>query len=189
VVWRTSPNDIHFTKAQFDFVKDFSKTKKIPIKKIGLFYDDTLFGSDSSRIQREMNKEAQYEIVSDIRFKVKSTSLVSEVQLLKQKDPDVLFITAMTVDAILFVKTSKELDYNPKMIISQGGTLDPDFLKAVGVDAEGQISRTAFSEDLFAKNPLTGKINQIYKKQHPQGIDIYDYPAGIHGFHRLMRCN
>jgi branched-chain amino acid transport system substrate-binding protein len=175
--WRTSPNDINFTKAQFDFVKDFSRTKKIPIKKIGLFYDDTLFGSDSSRIQREMNKEAQFEIVSDIRFKVKSTSLVSEVQLLKQKDPDVLFITAMTVDAILFVKTSKELDYNPKMIISQGGTLDPDFLKTVGGDAEGQISRTAFSEDLFTKNPLTGKINQIYKKQHPQGLDIYDYPA------------
>jgi len=43
--------------------------------------------------------------------------------------------TSYQTDAILFVKTSRELDYNPKMIMTQNaGHLSSDFVTQVGKD-------------------------------------------------------
>jgi branched-chain amino acid transport system substrate-binding protein len=176
--FHTGPSDKHFTRAQFEFMKDLEKTKNIEIKTLGLTHDDTIYGSDTSRLQREMAKEFGYEIVVDIRFRVKSTSLVSEVQTLKAKNPDAWLQTAVAIDSILFVKTTKDLDYNPKMIISQGGTLNPDYVRTVGKDAEGILSRAPFSTDLIGNSPLAVKINEIYNK-YSQGLDIYDFPARV----------
>jgi branched-chain amino acid transport system substrate-binding protein len=176
--FHTAPSDKHFARAQFEFLRDVEKTKNIKIKTLGLTHDDTIYGSDSSRLQRKMAKEFGYEIIADIRFRANSTSLTSEVQALKAKNPDVWLQTAVTIDSILFVKTTKDLDYNPKMAISQGGTLNPDYVKTVGKDAQGILSRAPFSTDLIGKTPRAGKINEIYKK-YSRGLDIYDFPARV----------
>lgn len=176
--FHSGPSDRYFTRAQFEFMKDFEKTKNIRIETLGLTYDDTIYGSDTSRLQREMAKEFDYKINLDVRFRVKSTSLVSEVQTLKAKDPDVWLQTAVAIDSILFVKTCKDLGYNPKMAISQGGTLNPDYVRTVGKDAQGILSRAPFSTDLIKQNPLAIGVNQIYKK-YSGGLDIYDFPARV----------
>jgi branched-chain amino acid transport system substrate-binding protein len=183
--FHSAPGDIQYTRVQFEFMKDFEKTKNIKIRTLGLTHDDSIYGSDTSRLQREMAKEFGYEIVADVRFRMKATSLVSEVQILKSKNPDVWLQTCVAIDSILFVKTTKELDYNPKMVISQGGTTDTDYTKTVGKEAEGILCRTPFSTDLIEKNPLAVKVNQILKK-YSGGQDFYDFSArAFTGFYIL----
>jgi branched-chain amino acid transport system substrate-binding protein len=176
--FRTSPHDEHFTQAMFDFFRDFQKKKGIAIKTLGLTYEDTLFGVDSGKVMKELAKKYGYEVVVDLQYRARSTSLVAETQRLKAANPDVWMPTSYQTDAILFVKHFKELDYNPKMIMTQdAGHISPDFVQAVGKDAEGTMSRAPFSTDLIAKRPLAQVINEHYKKRSPGGKDLYDFPA------------
>ncbi len=176
--FRTSPHDEHFTQAMFDFFRDFQKKRGITIKTLGLTYEDTLFGVDSGKVMKELAKKYGYEVVVDLQYRARSTSLIAETQRLKAANPDVWMPTSYQTDAILFVKHFKELDYNPKMIMTQdAGHISPDFIQAVGRDAEGTMSRAPFSADLIAKRQVTHVINEQYKKRSPGGKELYDFPA------------
>ena len=79
-------------------------------------------------------------------------------------------------DAILFTRTSKELDYNPRMIMAQdAGHISPDFVAAVGKDAEGTLTRAPFNTDLIEKRPVAKALNALYAKR--AGKNLYDFPA------------
>jgi branched-chain amino acid transport system substrate-binding protein len=144
--FRTSPHDEHFTQGMFEFFRDFEKKKGVKIKTAGLTYDNSLFGADSGKVMKELAKKYGVEVVLDLQYKERSTSLQSEVQRLKAANPDVWMPTSYQTDAILFVRTQRDLDYNPKMIMAQdSGHISPDFVQAVGKDAEGTMSRAPFN--------------------------------------------
>jgi branched-chain amino acid transport system substrate-binding protein len=174
--FRTSPHDEHFTQTMFDFFRDFQKKRGISLKTLGLTYEDTLFGADSGKVQKELARKYGYEVVVDVQYRARATSLQAEIQRLKAANPDVWMPTSYHTDAILFVRQSKELDYNPKMIMAQNaGHQSPDFLQAVGKDAEGTMSRAPFNTDLIDKRPAAKAIAAIYQQRH--GKDFYDNPA------------
>ncbi len=174
--FRTSPHDGHFTQVMFDFFRDFEKKRNVKLKTLGLTYEDTLFGSDSGKVQKELAKKYGYEVVLDFQYRAKATSLASEVQRLKAANPDVWMPTSYQTDAILFTRTMKELDYNPKMIMAQdAGHISTDFVSQVGKDAEGTMTRAPFSTDLVEKRPVAKALNAMYAKR--AGKDLYDFPA------------
>ena len=174
--FRTSPHDGHFSQVMFDFFRDFAKKRGVGIKTLGLTYEETAFGADSGKVQKELAKKLGYEVVVDIQYKSRATSLAAEVQRLKAANPDVWMPTSYQTDAILFTRTMKELDYNPKMIMAQNaGHISPDFVQAAGKDAEGTMTRAPFSTDLIDKRPVARALNAIYAKR--AGKDLYDFPA------------
>ncbi|MBI2469302.1 MAG: ABC transporter substrate-binding protein [Candidatus Rokubacteria bacterium] len=176
--FRSSPHDEHFTQVMFDFFRDLQKKKGITLKTLGVTYEDTQFGADSGKVMKELAKKYGYEVVVDLQYRSRSTSLIAEVQKLKAANPDVWMPTSYQTDAILFVKHSKELDYNPKMIMAQdAGHISPDFVQTVGKDAEGTMTRAPFSTDLIGKRPVAMAVNEQYKKRSPGGKDLYDFPA------------
>ena len=140
----------------------------------GAYYSS---GSDSGMTQNAMAKEQGFDVVEKISYKAKTTSLSSEVQILKAKNPDVLLPSQYTADAFLFLNTAKELDYNPKMLIAQNsGYVDPTFISTMGNKAEGVISRSPFNTDLAKTIPMIGAVNEIFKK-YSGGRDLSDVPA------------
>jgi len=174
--FRTSPHDEHFTQAMFDFFRDFQKKRGISLKSVAITNEDTLFGSDSAKVQRELAKKYGYEIALDMQYRARATSLQAEVQRLKAANADIWLPTSYHTDAILFVRHSKELDYNPKMIMAQNaGHMAPDFVSAVGKDAEGTMSRAPFNTDLVDRRPAAKAIATLYQQRH--GKDFYDNPA------------
>ena len=184
--FRTSPHDEQFSQAMFDFYRDFAKKRGVKIRTIALTYDNSLFGADSGRVEKDLAKKAGMEVLLDLQYKERSTSLQSEVQRLKVANADVWMPTSYQTDAILFVRTSKELDYNPKMIMAQdAGHVSPDFIQAVGKDAEGTMSRAPFNTDLIEKRPVAVALNALYVKRH--GKDLYDFPGrAFTGFMTLL---
>ncbi|OGL01333.1 MAG: hypothetical protein A3D33_17685 [Candidatus Rokubacteria bacterium RIFCSPHIGHO2_02_FULL_73_26] len=174
--FRTSPHDGHFSQVMFDFFRDYQAKRGIKLKTLALTYEDTTFGSDSGKVERELAAKLGYEVVLDLQYRARSTSLQSEVQRLKAANPDVWMPTSYQTDAILFVRTSRELDYNPKMIMAQdSGHISSDFVKQVGREAEGTLTRAPFATDLIGKRPVAQALNAIYAKR--AGKDLYDFPA------------
>ena len=174
--FRTGPHDGHYTKTMFDFMRDFAAKKGITLKTVAILHEDTQFGVDSARVQEQLAKEAGMEVVAKIAYRAKSTSLTAEIQKLKSVNADVFLPTSYTPDALLTIRSSKELDYTPKLFIAQNaGYNDPTFRETMGKDAEGIISRSPFSMDMAAKIPIIKDLNELYKK-HSGGTEIYDPP-------------
>ena len=174
--FRSSPHDGHFTQEMFEFFRDFQAKRGVKLKTLGLTYEDTTFGADSGKVEKELAAKYGYEVLLDLQYRARSTSLQSEVQRLKAANPDIWMPTSYQTDAILFVRTSRELDYNPKMIMAQNaGHISSDFVKEIGKEAEGTLTRAPFSTDLIGKRPVAQALNAIYAKR--AGKDLYDFPA------------
>lgn len=175
--FRVTPHDGEFTQLMFEFLEDFNSKHSNKLKTIGIIHEDTLWGSDSGSTQEKMAKEKGYQVVEKISYKAKTTTLNSEVQRLKAKNPDVLMPSSYTSDAFLFMNTAKELDYNPKLLVAQNaGYTDPKFIETMGSKAEGVITRSPFNTDLAKTIPLIGKVNELFKT-HSGGRDLSDVPA------------
>ena len=184
--FRTSPHDGHFSLAMFEFMKEFEKKKGVKFKSVGIMHEDTLFGADSGKVQDELAKKYGYEVVVNMAYRSKTTSLDAEIGKLKAANPDVFLPTSYTSDAVLYVKTSKTLDYIPRMLIAQNaGWVDPAFVMEMKSEIEGHITRSPFALDLQAKKPLIRQVNELFKKQkdNPGGRDISEAPTrGLTGF-------
>ncbi len=174
--FRTSPHDEHFSQAMFDFMADFQKKKSVKLESVAISNEDTLFGTDSAKVQRALAQKYGYKLVADFPYRANSTSLTAEVQKLKAAGPDVWLPTSYQSDAVLFVRTARELDWNPKMIIAQdAGHIDPKFIEQTGKDSEGYMTRSPFPSDRIDQNPVAKALNGPYKAR--SGKDLYDLPA------------
>ena len=187
--FRVTPHDGEFTQLMFDFMNDFNKKNGGVLKTVGILHEDTLWGSDSGSTQNKMAKKQKYKVVEKIAYKAKTTTLDSEVQRLKAKNPDVLLPSSYTSDAYLFLNTASKLNYNPKLLVAQNaGYTDPKFIATMGSKAEGVITRSPFNTDLAKTIPLIGDINRLFKK-HSGGRDLSDVPArAFTGFMALAQA-
>jgi branched-chain amino acid transport system substrate-binding protein len=169
--FRPAAQDEMFSAAMFNFL-DAQKAKGKKIESVGLFFEDTIFGTDSSNVQRKLAAERGYKLVADIKYKSNTPSLSAEVQQLKSADPDVLLPSSYTTDAILLMRTMAELGYRPKNIIAQAsGFVDKSFYDAIGDKAAGIISRASFSIDMAAKRPSVLKVNDMYKARSNRDLN------------------
>ncbi|MGH7266087.1 MAG: ABC transporter substrate-binding protein [Candidatus Rokuibacteriota bacterium] len=175
--FRTSPHDGHFSQVMFDFMQELEKKRGVKLRSVAIMHEDTLFGSDSAKVQEELARKYGYEVATKIAYRAQTTSLDAEIGKLKAANADVLLPSSYTSDAVLFIKTAKNLDYNPKLVIAQNaGWTDPSFVKLTGKDADGGITRAPFALDLAKAKPLIARVNEIFKK-HSGGRDISDVPA------------
>jgi branched-chain amino acid transport system substrate-binding protein len=84
--------------------------------------------------------------------------------MIASKSPTFLF-APYVADAILFIKTLKEMKAAPHMIWGQdAGFVEADFYKTLGADVNGILTRDLFSPELSKVKPVAGKINEMYKK-------------------------
>jgi branched-chain amino acid transport system substrate-binding protein len=185
--FRTSPTDEMFSQLMFDFFKDFAAKSGQTFQSVAIFHEDTAFGTDSAKVQERLARERGIKVLESIAYKAQTTSLTSEVQRLKAANADVLLPSSYTSDTFLLLRTAKELDYNPKLIVAQNaGFTDPTFLSTMGRDAEGAITRSPYNSDLADRIPLLSKVNALFKK-HANGRDISDAPArAFTGFMTLL---
>jgi len=170
--FRASAHDEMFSAIMFQFL-DALRKKGEKIETLALFYEDTIFGTDSSNVQRKLAAEHGYRIVSDIKYRANTPSLTAEVQQLKAGNADVLMPSSYTTDSILLIKTMGELGYKPKAIIAQAaGFSEQAFYDAVGKQVENVITRGSFSLDLAKKRPSVAKVNEMFKAR--SGRDLND---------------
>jgi branched-chain amino acid transport system substrate-binding protein len=165
--FRTTPHDDLFVANFFEFLKDVEKKKNISVKRIALFNENTLFGTETTKIEERLAGELKYPIVEKIIYPAKSTQLTSEVQRIKAANPDLIMQSSYLGDAILSMRTYKELGVSPDALLANdAGFNDSEFLKTLGKDGEYVLSREVWALDLTSKNPLIKQVNDIYLERY-----------------------
>ena len=175
--FRTGPHERQFTPLMFQFVREFQLRAGIRLRSVALLYEDTPWGMNSGWSQQQQVRMGDFRLVRNLIFRAKTTSMAEEVEMLKQAAPDVLFASAGTNGALLFLRTAKELEYTPGLLITQNaGFSNPAFIKTLGLDSEGVITRARFNPDLIARIPLLGKVNALFRLRSG-GRDLSDVPV------------
>ena len=170
--FRTGPHDEMFTQAMFDFFADIAKKTGRPAKSVALFYEDSIFGSDSSTVQRKLALAAGMTIAADIRYRASSPSLSAEAQKLKSANADVILPSSYTSDAILILRAMNEIGYKPKAIMAQAaGFQEGAFLTGAGALAEGCMSRSSFALDAVKLRPAIPAIQALYAAKNHKDLN------------------
>jgi branched-chain amino acid transport system substrate-binding protein len=170
--FRTSPHDEMFTQAMFQFFKDVGEKTGHPVKTVSLFYEDSIFGTDSSGVQRRLAGAAGINVVADIKYRANSPSLSAEAQRLKTADADVLMPSSYTSDAILIMRAMSEIGYTPKAVMAQAaGFQEQAFLDGAGKLAEGVLSRSSFALDAVKTRPAIPVVNGMYRTKNNKDMN------------------
>jgi branched-chain amino acid transport system substrate-binding protein len=172
--FRPSPTDIDFSQAMFDFFAAIGKKTGHPVRSIAIIHENSVFGTDSSRVQVKLAQQAGIRVAADISYQAGTPSLQVEVERLRAADADVMMPTSYTNDAILMMRTMHDVGYKPKAIMAQdAGFIDPAFLKAVGPLAEGVMTRSSFALDAVNLRPAIPAVNALVKPAD-DGKDLND---------------
>ncbi|MBV9860065.1 MAG: ABC transporter substrate-binding protein [Alphaproteobacteria bacterium] len=167
--FRTTPIGSDFARIYTAFLNELKGAGK-KVNTIAFVYENTDYGTSVSSVIRDSVKKAGFDVVIDISYAANSTDVSPQVLQLKEKNPDVVIFISYTADSILYVKTMKNLDYRPPMIIADdSGFSDPAFISAVGSLAQGVVNRSAW--DVGKPNSPTSIINDLYKKRSGQDLD------------------
>ncbi len=165
--FRTTPHDDLFVRDQFVFLKELAAKKGVKVKNIATFNENTLWGNETTKLQAKLAPEDGYTLTRQISYPAKSTQLTSEVQTLKAAAPDVVMQSSYLGDALLAMKTYKELGFSPDMILANdAGFADTEFTKTLGKDSDYIISREVWALDLAARNPLIKKVNDLMQARY-----------------------
>ncbi len=176
--FRTGPHDEMFTEAMFSFFRDIGAKTGRPAKTATLIYEDSIFGNDSSAVQRRLAADAQITIAADIKYRVNSASLDVETKRIIDARADVLMPSSYTNDAILLMRTMAKLGYTPPAVMSQAaGFQQQDFLTATGPLAEGVFSRSSFALDATASRPAIAPVNALLRARI--GKDLSDNTSRV----------
>ena len=105
-----------------------------------------------------------------IPYSASTTDVSAQVLQLKEKQPDVVIFISYTSDTILYMKTMKNLDYLPPMVIGDDtGFSDPSFIPAVAEISQGVMNRSAW--DIGKPGTTTYRINEMYKAKTGRDLD------------------
>lgn len=164
-LFRSSPSENTHINDVFNLLDDLKKKGKT-INSVAIFNENSLWGTDIAKEQLAQAEKRGYKVAAHVEYQQNTTDLNSEIQKLKAAKPDVVLASSYTSDAILFIKTAKELNFQPQAIIASGsGFVDNTFKEKMGGLATDIISRDLWSLDLADKKPIYGKLNEEFKKR------------------------
>jgi branched-chain amino acid transport system substrate-binding protein len=170
--FRTTPNDQLFAENFFQFLNDVKKRKRVETDPVALFNENTLFGADTTKYVEKFAKQYGYQVAGLVSYPAKSTQLTSEIQRLKGFNARVVLQTSYVADAILSVKTFRELNFAPDAVLgNDAGHIDPEFVKSLGRDANYILSREVWALDLGAKKPMLKTVAEMFEKRTGKPMD------------------
>jgi branched-chain amino acid transport system substrate-binding protein len=184
-VFRATPIASNFAQTYLAFFADMKKQGK-KIESIAIVNENTDYGTSvGDAIAQEATKQ-NIPVAIRIPYSASSTDVSAQVLQLKDKNPDVVIFISYTADSILFMRTMKNLEYKPPMVIGDdSGFSDPSFIPAVTDIAQGVMNRSAW--DIGKPGSVTSKINDMYKAK--TGRDLDDTSArNMQGFLALAEA-
>jgi branched-chain amino acid transport system substrate-binding protein len=167
--FRVTPIASDFAKAYMTFIADMKKQGKT-INSIAIVNENTDYGTSVANAIEEAAKKENVPVAIRIPYSASSTDVSAQVLQLKEKKPDLVIFISYTADSILYVKTMKNLDFLPAMVLGDdSGFSDPSFIPAINDIGQGVMNRSAW--DIGKPGSITYKINEMYKKKTGRDLD------------------
>ncbi len=178
--FRTTPVAADFARAYSTFLKE-QKAAGQKVNAIALVHENTEYGNSVANVIADVFGKDGLTISQKISYSANSTDVQPQVLQLREKNPDVVIFISYTSDAILYTKTMKELNWKPAILIADdAGFNDPAYVKSMGSQVEGLISRTSFA--LGKPGSVSAICDALYrKKTGGDGLDDVS-GRGLQGF-------
>ncbi|MDR2123551.1 MAG: ABC transporter substrate-binding protein [Desulfovibrio sp.] len=170
--FRIAPHEGQYAEIFFNFIKEHDAQTGKKTSSIGLVWENTLYGRDVGIEDRRWAEKYGYPIVADISYTDRTADVTSEVQQIKRAKPSIIMHGSYVSDALLFMRTYKELEVNPDMIFGHAsGFVNAAFVKELGKDADGVLVWELWSLDLAGKQPLVATINDLFRKKYGRNMN------------------
>ncbi len=168
-IFRVTPIASDFAAAYMRFFADMNKAGN-KVASIAVVNENTDYGTSVADAVEAAAKQAGLTVTNRIPYSASTTDVSAQVLQLKDKKPDVVIFISYTADSILYMKTLKNLDYMPPMVLGDNsGFSDPSFVPAVFDVAQGVMNRSSW--DIGKPGSATSKINDMYKAKTGRDLD------------------
>ncbi len=168
-LFRVTPIASDFAAAYMTFFADMNKAGH-KVASVAVVNENTDYGTSVGDAVEAAAKKAGLTVSNRIPYSASTTDVSAQVLQLKDKNPDVVIFISYTADAILYMKTMKNLDYMPAMVLGDdSGFSDPSFIPAIQDIAQGVMNRSAW--DIGKPGSTTSKINDMYKGKTGRDLD------------------
>jgi branched-chain amino acid transport system substrate-binding protein len=162
--FRTTPFDTLFVTQFFQFLNELQSKYNVSLKNVAIVHENTAFGTAVGQLEENASKTFGYNVVVDIAYSSSKSDVSSEVLQLVNLKPDVVLMASYTSDSILFIKTFKQYNFVPKVILGDdAGFVDPSFPTALGPSVNYLFSRAVISPDLTAIPQIASLDSAFYK--------------------------
>lgn len=180
--FRPTPIGTDFGAAYADFLNGVKASRAV--NTVAMVNENTEYGTSTGDAISKALDAKGIKVSLRIAYSANSTDVSAQILQLKQANPDVVIFVSYTSDSILFMKTMRNLDWKPPVLIGDdSGFSDTAFIAAVGDLAEGAVNRSSY--DIGKPGSIQYLVNEIYKKK--AGHDLDDTSArGLEGF--LVLC-
>jgi branched-chain amino acid transport system substrate-binding protein len=168
-VFRGTPVATDFARTYMRFIADMKQQGK-KVDSIAIVNENTDYGTSVGDAIEAEAKKSNVPVAIRIPYSASSTDVSAQVLQLKEKQPDLIIFISYTADAILYMKTMKNLEYKPPMLLGDdSGFSDPSFIPAVSDIAQGVMNRSAWA--IGKPGSTTSKINDMYKAKTGRDLD------------------
>jgi branched-chain amino acid transport system substrate-binding protein len=168
-VFRVTPIASDYAATYMRFFDDMKKAGN-KIGSIAVVNENTDYGTSVADAIEAAAKQNNLPVAIRIPYSASTTDVSAQVLQLKEKNPDVVIFISYTADSILYIKTMKNLDYLPPMVLGDdSGFSDPSFVPAIADIGQGLMNRSAW--DIGKPGTTTSRINEMYKAKTGRDLD------------------
>src|SRR5262249_60767427 len=108
---------------------------------IAVVNENTDYGPSVAGSVLEQAKSHGINVAAQIPYNANATDVSAQVLQLKDKKPDCVIFISYTADSILYMKTMKNLDNTPPMIIrDDSGISDATVIRTIGATDDGRMN-------------------------------------------------
>ncbi len=170
--FRTTPDEDVFIRNFYEFINNIREANDAPAMKLGVVHEDSVWGTECAEYARRYAATYGYQLTDEVSYSSDAEDVSGEVQNLADSKTNVIIQASYTKDAILFMQTYKAMGFYPDAILANdAGFTDPEFIRALGSDADYIFVRRTWSADLSEINPLTSAVNEIYRQRYGTDMD------------------
>jgi branched-chain amino acid transport system substrate-binding protein len=163
--FQVSPKASHFGQLQMEFAAKTAGGGK----RVAIIYEDTDYGTATSKGFIDGAKKAGFEIVMTEPYTAKFTDATPLVNKIKAAKPDFLFPVSYITDALLIIRTMKQLNVNAGIFGGGAGYIIPDFYRDMGKDGEYVFSAASWNYDLNCGD--VARFADAYEKKHGEFLN------------------
>lgn len=162
------------------YIQELNQNRNADIKEVAIVYENTDWGKGMSiGIENEIkNNHPDMSVVLNENYETNAPDFSAIVNKIKTTEPDIVIPMNYLNDAILFVKTMADYKVNVPILAHSGGYTVPEFLTNSGKNSDYVMTFSSWDSGVLKfKNEEATRINERYKKEYSNGVNMDTYSA------------
>lgn len=168
----------------FKGVLDLAAKQTPKPQTVAMIYENDLFARAGVKGAEEKCKQLGFKVVFDQVYPKGTKDISTPLTEIKTLKPDILLVGGHYNDSVLAVQQSKALKVNVKLFSCLVGVPIPEFVKALGKDAEDVVGMGWWTPDLNYKDPVWGSgetFDQEFIKKFKYTPDYHNFDGAFGG--------